>query len=124
MTVTSLSDLSDSQKQELVASLSALLVGSAGGEVNSETLTAVATASGNDLSAAWAALFASVVDKAGGIDKFCAAPGGGGGGSCGGGGGGGEAAAAVEEKEEEEEEEADIGGGMDMFGGDGDDGGY
>ena len=41
----------------------------------------------------------------------------------GGGGGGGEAA-AVEEKEEEEEEEADLGGGMDMFGGDGGDGDY
>lgn len=38
---------------------------------------------------------------------------------CSGGGGGGGGAAAVEEKEEEkeEEEEADIGGGMDMFGG-------
>uniref|UniRef100_A0A7S1BJ38 60S acidic ribosomal protein P2 n=1 Tax=Corethron hystrix TaxID=216773 RepID=A0A7S1BJ38_9STRA len=43
--------------------------------------------------------------------------GGGGGGGSGGGGGGGE----VEEEEEEkveEEEEADMGGGMDMFGGD------
>mmetsp|Transcript_1328 Transcript_1328/g.1907 ORF Transcript_1328/g.1907 Transcript_1328/m.1907 type:complete len:86 (+) Transcript_1328:203-460(+) len=84
MTVTSLSDLSDSQKQELVASLSALIVGQAGGEINSDSLKAVAEASGNDLSAAWAALFASVVDKAGGIDKFCAAPGGGGGGGGGG----------------------------------------
>ena len=42
---------------------------------------------------------------------------------CSGGGGGGGGAAAEEEKEEEEEEEADIGGGMDMFGGDGGDGG-
>lgn len=38
----------------------------------------------------------------------------------GGGGGGGDGVAAVEEKEEEEEEEeAEIGGGMDMFGGEG-----
>jgi len=44
--------------------------------------------------------------------KFASAGGGGGGG---GGGGAAEAAAAVEE---EEEEEAEIGGGMDMFGGD------
>jgi len=36
----------------------------------------------------------------------------------GGGGGGGGAAEAVVEEEPEEEEEADIGGGMDMFGGD------
>merc|ERR1712146_332287 len=41
--------------------------------------------------------------------------GGGGGGS--GGGGGGAADEAEEEKEEEGEEEADIGGGIDMFGG-------
>lgn len=38
-------------------------------------------------------------------------------GSGGGGGGGDDAAAAAEEEEEEEEEEADLGGGMDMFGG-------
>ena len=44
--------------------------------------------------------------------------------SCYSGGGGGAAAAAEEEKEEEEEEEADLGGGMDMFGGDGDGGDY
>ena len=43
--------------------------------------------------------------------------GGGGGGGAAAGAAGGEAA-AEEEKEEEEEEEADIGGGMDMFGGD------
>ena len=46
--------------------------------------------------------------------------GGGGGGGGGGSGGSGDAAAEEEEKEEEkeEEEEMDIGGGMDMFGGD------
>merc|ERR1712137_464193 len=48
---------------------------------------------------------------------------GGGGGGGGGGAAGGDAAAEEEEKEEEEEEEAEIGGGMDMFGGDGGDGG-
>jgi len=46
-------------------------------------------------------------------------------GSGGGGGGGGAAAAAEEEKEEEkeEEEEMDLGGGMDMFGGEAEGGG-
>merc|ERR1719330_1729354 len=105
MTYTSLSELSDSQKEELVASLATLVVGSA-------------TASGNSLSASYATLFSKVTEAAGGIDKFCAAPGSGGGG---GGGGGGAAAggeAEKEEEKEEEEEEADIGGGMDMFGGD------
>ena len=50
------------------------------------------------------------------------------GGGGGGGGGGGAAGGAAEEEEAEEEkaeeEEADLGGGMDMFGGDGGDGDY
>eukprot|EP00549_Striatella_unipunctata_P003275 CAMPEP_0118717630 /NCGR_PEP_ID=MMETSP0800-20121206/28280_1 /TAXON_ID=210618 ORGANISM="Striatella unipunctata, Strain CCMP2910" /NCGR_SAMPLE_ID=MMETSP0800 /ASSEMBLY_ACC=CAM_ASM_000638 /LENGTH=103 /DNA_ID=CAMNT_0006624417 /DNA_START=187 /DNA_END=498 /DNA_ORIENTATION=+ len=52
--------------------------------------------------------------------------GGGGGGGGGAGGGDGEAAAEEEEKEEEkvEEEEMDLGGGMDMFGGEEGDGDY
>lgn len=118
---TSLTDLSDSQKEELIASLSALVVGSSGSEVTADKLQAVATASGNSLSGSWATMFASVVNMAGGIDRFCAAPGAGGGGGRGGGGGGagaGAEEAKVEEKEEEEEEEMDLGGGMDMFGGD------
>ena len=63
MPVSSLDGLSDAQKQELVASLSAIVVGSSGGEVSAEALTAVATASGNDLSGAWASVFASAVGK-------------------------------------------------------------
>jgi len=57
MTFSSLTDLSDSRKQELVASLAALLVGSTSSDVTAEALTAVAEASGNSLSAAHAALF-------------------------------------------------------------------
>lgn len=112
---TSLTDLDANRKQELVASLSALLVGKAAGDedVTGEKIEAVATASGNKVSAAYASLWASVV-SAGGIETFTAGPGSGGGG---GGGGGGAAAEEVEE-EKDEEEEADIGGGMDMFGGD------
>jgi large subunit ribosomal protein LP1 len=116
MPFTSLSDLDDNTKQEFVASLSALIVGKTG-DVSGEKLEAVATASGNTLSAAYASLWASVLESAGGIDKYCAGPGSGGGD---GGGAASGAAAAVEEKEEEkeEEEEMDMGGGMDMFGGD------
>uniref|UniRef100_A0A6U5EXA4 60S acidic ribosomal protein P2 n=1 Tax=Corethron hystrix TaxID=216773 RepID=A0A6U5EXA4_9STRA len=47
----------------------------------------------------------------------------GGGGEGGGGGAGGAAAEEEKEEEPEEEEEADMGGGMDMFGGDDGDGG-
>lgn len=75
------------------------------------------------MEAYWPTLFASYLSK-NGIEKLIlsASPGGGGGG---GGAGGVEASAgdapAEEEKkeEEEEEEEIDMGGGMDMFGGDG-----
>eukprot|EP00543_Licmophora_paradoxa_P008953 CAMPEP_0202442416 /NCGR_PEP_ID=MMETSP1360-20130828/1876_1 /ASSEMBLY_ACC=CAM_ASM_000848 /TAXON_ID=515479 /ORGANISM="Licmophora paradoxa, Strain CCMP2313" /LENGTH=85 /DNA_ID=CAMNT_0049057787 /DNA_START=250 /DNA_END=503 /DNA_ORIENTATION=- len=82
----SLSELTDNQKQELVASLSALLVGTAAGdeEVTGEKLEAVATASGNSLSGAYASLWASVITSAGGTEKFCLGPGGGGGGGGGG----------------------------------------
>lgn len=121
MSLTTLSEITDTQKKDLVASLAAIIVGNAAEECTAEAITAVAEASGNSIDASMAALFASVVRMAGSIDKFCAAPG------AGGGGGGGAAAAAggaaaAEEPQEEEEEEAEIGGGVDMFGG-GDGGG-
>ena len=118
--VSSLTDLTDAQKQELVASLSSIV---AGDDASAESIAAIAEASGNSLQASYASLFSTVVSLAGGLDKFCAAPGAGGGGGGGAATGGGEAA-AEEEKEEEEEEEADMGGGMDMFGDDGDGGDY
>ena len=68
MVVSSLEGLSDAQKQELIASLSSIVVGSAGGEVSAESLSAVATASGNSLSGAWASVFATAVDK---VRKIC-----------------------------------------------------
>jgi large subunit ribosomal protein LP1 len=118
MVLTSISDLTASQKEELVASLSVLVVGSASdGDITAEAVTAVAEASGNTVNGSLAALFSSVATSAGGIEKFCAAPGAGGGGGGGGAAAGGDAA-AEEEEEKEEEEEMDIGGGMDMFGGD------
>ena len=63
MPVSSLEGLSDAQKQELVASLSAIVVGSSGADVTAEALNAVATASGNSLSEAWASVFAGIVAK-------------------------------------------------------------
>mmetsp|Transcript_34856 Transcript_34856/g.39744 ORF Transcript_34856/g.39744 Transcript_34856/m.39744 type:complete len:122 (+) Transcript_34856:120-485(+) len=111
----SLSDIDENTKQELVASLAALLVGSGADDaIEGEKLEAVATASGNKLSGAYASLWAKVIST-GGLDTYCAPPGSGGGG----GGGGGAAAAAevVVEEEPEEEEEAEIGGGT-LFGGD------
>ena len=122
MAVTNLSEITDSQKQELVASLAALVVGDAADECTAEAITAVAEASGNSIDASMAALFASVVGMAGGIEKFCAAPGSGGGGGA---AASGDAGAVVVEEEEEEEEEAGPGDAVDMFGGgDGDGGDY
>lgn len=113
MAFTSVADLSDSQKQELVASLASIIAGTSGSDVTAESLSAIADASGNSLNGAWAALFADVVTKAGGVDKFCAAPGAGSGGGATAGAAAEEAAAVEEVVEEEEAPPA-----MDMFGGD------
>lgn len=79
MVFTSLTDLSDAQKEELVASLSCLVIG--GNDLTAEKLSQVATASGNSVSDAVAALFVGVVSKAPkGIEAFTPPPGGGGGG--------------------------------------------
>ena len=79
MTYTSLTELSDGQKEELVVALSCLLIGE--GELTAEKISAVASASGNSVSDAMATLFAGVVSKAPkGIETFCPPPGGGGGG--------------------------------------------
>lgn len=95
MVLTSLADLSASQKEDLVASLSGLIVGSTD-EVTAEKLQAVATASGNSVSAPMAALFAKVLTSAEkGVESYTPGPGGGGGG--GGEGGGGDGGAAVAE---------------------------
>lgn len=114
---TTLEGISDSQKQELVAGLATLLVGSAAEpELTAEKLQAVASASGNSLSPAMATLFASTVQE---VKPYVMSPGGGGGGGGGAAAGGaGDAAAAPAKEEEKEEEEMDLGGGMDMFGGD------
>jgi ribosomal protein L12E/L44/L45/RPP1/RPP2 len=118
MAITNLSEMTASQKEEMVASLSALLVGSSAGDegMTADKLVAVADAAGCKLSTGLAKLFTLVVSTSpAGIETFCGAPGSGGGG---GGGGGGGAAEAAKEEEKEEEEEMDMGGGMDMFGGD------
>jgi hypothetical protein len=83
MALTSIADLTGAQKEELVASLSCLVVGD--NDLTAEKLSAVATASGNSLTDAMAALFATVVSKAPkGMESFTPPPGGGGDGGGGG----------------------------------------
>jgi large subunit ribosomal protein LP1 len=157
--------LSTSEKEELVVSLSALLCADAGAELSADNLSAVIAASGNSVADQYVPVYASVLEKAGGVEKYLQEPGAGTfsrmiflrrsddarctcfwvdnnstpfffsrcrkvlpiivrladmfrGLSSGGGGGGGGAAEEKKEEEEEEEEEVDMGGGMDMFGGD------
>ena len=64
--------------QQLVTSLAAFLLSDAGTEVSADNLASVCTASGNTVSPNVLNLFASFVDKAGGIKNFTKAPGGGG----------------------------------------------
>jgi ribosomal protein L12E/L44/L45/RPP1/RPP2 len=111
---TSLTDLTGAKKDEMITSLATLVVADAGGEITQEAIEAVISASGNSANSMYTGIFAKITAAAEGVDKFCAAPGSGGGG----GGGSGDAAAAEEvEEEKAEEEEMDMGGAMDMFGG-------
>lgn len=66
-------------KDQLVTSLAAIVCASSGQEVTAENITSVITGSGNSVAAYWAPLFASSVEKAGGIDKMYPSAGGGGG---------------------------------------------
>ncbi|GAX15605.1 hypothetical protein FisN_3Hh075 [Fistulifera solaris] len=122
---TSLADLSDSQKEEMVASLACLLVGQNGSEegITADSLKAVADASGNSLSPAIATLYSSVASQVpNGVKSYMLAPGGGGGGGGGGAASGGAPAAAAAAAAEPEEEEAEA-PAVDMFGGGGGGGG-
>lgn len=77
----SLDALSAAQKEELIASLAVLLVGSADEpEMSSEKLQAVATAAGCSLPAPMASLFASVASATNVKESYYVGPGGGGGG--------------------------------------------
>lgn len=113
--ISSLSELTDLQKEELVASLACLIAGQGEEELTAEKLQAVATSSGNSVSDGLAALYANVVSKsAKGITGFCPGVGGGGGGG-GGAAAGGSADAPAAKEEAPEEEEAPP--AVDMFGG-------
>jgi large subunit ribosomal protein LP1 len=110
----SFADLSATQKEELVTSLAVLAIFDAKAELTAENISAAISASGNDVAAYVPQLFADLIGRGLKIDKFLAGPSAGG--SAPAAATGGAAAAAVVE-EKEEEEEADLGAGMDMFGG-------
>jgi len=111
---------SPAYKTQMVTALSAMLLADAGVDISAENMSATISAAGCSVPDNTVAMYASFVEKAGGVSKFMAGPsaGGGGGGS---GGGGGDAAASAPKEEAPKEEEVDpMEGGMDMFGGGGD----
>lgn len=91
--------------------------------MNPDQVNALLEATGNtEVEGFYPIIFCNFLSDPEKIAKLIAMPSGGGGGGGGGGAGGGAGeggAAAEEEKpeEKEEEEEAEIGGGIDMFGG-------
>ncbi|GMI30331.1 hypothetical protein TeGR_g3794 [Tetraparma gracilis] len=113
--------LNAEQKQEMATSFACLALYDGEAEISSEQIAALLKATGVEVEGFYPIIFSQMMTPAK-ITELLAAPGG----SGGGGGGGGDAGGAAEEEKEEEkveEEEMDMGGSMDMFGGDGGEGG-
>jgi len=91
-------------------------------DITTDQITALLQATGNtEVEAFYPIIFANLLSNPEKLAELIAVPsagGGGGGGAGGGGGGGGDAAEEEKEEEKEEEAEMDMGGGVDMFGGD------
>ena len=105
---------------QLACSLAALILADSKSDISADNINALLAASGNKAPAYYAPLFASLIEKAGGIDKFLAGPSAGGAAPAAGGGGAAAAAPAAKKEEKPKEEEVDaLDGGMDMFGGGG-----
>ena len=58
------------ERNQLVAALAAIVVIDAGQELNAENLTAVIATSGNNAPLCFGSLYASYINKAGGVFKF------------------------------------------------------
>ncbi|KAI9917275.1 hypothetical protein PsorP6_013190 [Peronosclerospora sorghi] len=112
--------ISKEQHDELCVSYASMILFDGEHEITSDAITQVLNASGNEVEPYWPTLFASLLSKEGKVLELISS-----------GGAAASAAAAapgavataeegakVEEKPVEEEEEVDMGGGMDMFGGD------
>uniref|UniRef100_A0A7S3HK71 60S acidic ribosomal protein P1 n=1 Tax=Spumella elongata TaxID=89044 RepID=A0A7S3HK71_9STRA len=112
-------------KDQLVTSLAAIVLSDSGADITAESLNAVIAASGNQVPAYYATLFASFIEKSGGLDKFFAGPSAGGAAAPAAAGAAAPAAAgapAAAPAPKVEEVDA-LEGGMDMFGGGGGGGG-
>ena len=76
----SFSSTSGAAKNNLVMGLAALVCHGSGIDASADNLNALVSASGNEIPAFWAPLYAQYIEKAGGADKFFTKIGGGGGG--------------------------------------------
>ena len=85
-------------------------------EITADQIQTLLNATNNKVEGFYPIIFASYL-KPETVTKLINTPGGAGGGGGGGAAAGGEAAEAVKEEEVVEEEEVDMGGSMDMFGG-------
>jgi large subunit ribosomal protein LP1 len=109
-----------SEKDQLVVSFAALLLHDSGVEISADNISNVVKASGNSVAAYYPTLFATYIEKAGGVDKFLVGPSAGGAAPAASGSAPAAAGGAPAKKEEEKPkvEEVDaLDGGMDMFGG-------
>ena len=116
-------DQSKGAHDELVTCLAALILNDGEVEVTSDNINTLLSASNNEVEPYWPILFSGFLSGEIGETLIKASIGGPSAGGAGpvAGGAGGEESKQVEEEEEEEEEEMDLGGGMDMFGGEGGD---
>lgn len=113
----SISELSTSQKEELAVSLAVLVCHDTETEISADNLQSVLSASNNNVSAFLPRVFADSIAKGLTVEKFLAGPSAGGAVSSSAAGAADAGESKEEAKKEESEEEADLGGGMDMFGG-------
>merc|ERR1711920_152099 len=107
--------VSKEQHDELCMGYAAMVLADAEAEITSDALTTLIEASKNEVEPYWPMLFSGLLSKEGKVMELLSNQGGAGAAPAAGAAAGGEEAAAEEEKNEEEE--ADLGGSMDMFGG-------
>mmetsp|Transcript_9807 Transcript_9807/g.12742 ORF Transcript_9807/g.12742 Transcript_9807/m.12742 type:complete len:120 (+) Transcript_9807:206-565(+) len=117
-------NLTKEQKDEYATCFAILALYDGNCEITSDAISNLLSATGNkEVEAYYPTIFANFLSDPEKVIELITTPGGSGGGDGGAAGGGADGEEAEVEEEEPEEEEADIGGGMDMFGG-GDDGDY
>ncbi|DAZ93394.1 TPA: hypothetical protein N0F65_009713 [Lagenidium giganteum] len=109
--------LSKEQHDELAVTYASLVLFDGEAEITADAINAVLAASNNDVEAYWPTLFAGFLGKEGKVLELISSGGPAAAAAGAAGTAAGGADAAPEEEEKEEEEEADLGGGMDMFGG-------